>query len=105
MNIDWDRRLLGPLHAKMGVMAHITPEDGAAFDASVIRRTPSAALSPFQGSTVASNLYVFEVRRTSWPDPKEGDRLNLPGLGAFALQSARPDEKQPEIWLLDCFPD
>ncbi len=104
MDIDWDRRLLAPLHARLGVMAAITPTDGADFTIRVIRQAPTAALNVFQASSAATNLFVFECRRAEWPEPLSGSGLSVSGLGAFELQSARPDPKQPEIWLLDCIP-
>lgn len=104
MDIDWNGLLLAPLHAGMGMDARIEPVDAAPFDASVIRHAPVAALNPFQGSVAATNLYVFEVPRSAWPLPKEGAGLIVPALGTFELQAFRPDERQPEIWLLDCVP-
>jgi hypothetical protein len=104
MNIDWDRRLLGPLHAKMGVMATVNPTEGAAFTIRVIRQAPTATLNAFQASSVATDLYVFEARRAEWPDPQAGSGLVVADLGSFELQDRHPDPKQPEIWLLDCVP-
>ena len=85
-------------------MATVTPTDGADFSIRVIRQAPTAALNVFQASSAAQNLFIFECRRAEWPQPAEGSALAVTGLGLFELQSARPDPKQPEIWLLDCIP-
>jgi hypothetical protein len=104
MDIDWDGHLLRPLHAKIGVMATVTPTDGTAFAVRVIRQAPTATQNVFQASSVATDLFVFEVRRAEWPDPQPECGLVVTGLGGFELQDRRPDPKQPEIWLLDCVP-
>lgn len=104
MDIDWDRRLLAPLHARLGVMATISPPEGADFTVRLIRQAPTAALNVFQSSSAATNLFIFECRRAEWAAPAPGSGLSVAGLGVFELQNARPDPKQPEIWLLDCIP-
>lgn len=104
MDIDWDRLLLAPLHEGMGVDAWIEPADATAFGGRVIRHSPVAAMNPFQGSTVATNLHIFEIQKSVWPSPADGSRLSITSLGVFAIQAARTDEQQPGIWLLDCIP-